>query len=271
MIGDLLLHNNIRNVLDDGVWDENPRPVWEDTKEPAHSKFITHVNNSYDISKGEFPITETKPTFVKSAINELLWMFQEQSNDLTILREKYNVHWWDNWDIGDGTIGERYGGTIKKHDLVNKLLKGIKENPYSRRHIIDLWQEEDFASTEGLNPCFVQYIFSVRGDKLDLMLTQRSSDLIASSNIDATQAVALLMMVASDCGLTPGKFTWNVANMHIYDRHIEIAKEIINRDIRTSTPMLVLKEQKSFYDFTVNDFELVDYKAQGKFRIPLAV
>ena len=79
------------------------------------------------------------------------------------------------------------------------------------------------------------------------------------------------MRVASDCGLTPGKFTWNVANMHIYDRHIEIAKEIISRDIRTSTPMLVLKEQKSFYDFTVNDFELVDYKAQGKFRIPLAV
>ncbi|HAU85142.1 MAG TPA: thymidylate synthase [Lachnospiraceae bacterium] len=270
-IADKYLQEDIRKILEEGVLDVNPRPVWEDGT-PAHTKFVTHHVRTFDISKGEFPITTIKPTATGAALRELRWMFQEGSNDLDVLENKYNVKWWRPWDIGDGTIGLRYGGTIGKYDLTNKLLKGIMENPYGRRHIIDLWQENDFEETPGLNPCLMSYLFSVRGEYLDLMLIQRSSDLIAAGNIDAIQSTALLMMVAKHCGYKPGKFTWVVNNFHIYDKHEEIAKEFLERECSDKQPRLVLDTDKTnFFEITEHDFRVENYEPQPRIAIPLAV
>lgn len=261
MLGDLTLKDNIKDVLKKGVWDKNPRPVWNDG-EAAHSHFITHKVNEYDLSNGDFPITTIKPTAWKSAIGEILWIFQEESNDLNVLENRYGVKWWNDWDIGDGTIGERYGKTVENYNQMKQLLTNIEVNPYSRRHIIDLWQFEDLAKG-GLKPCLVQYIFSVRDGYLDVLLVQRSSDLIAASNINGVGASALLMMVAAHTGYKPGKFTWMVSNMHIYDRHFKIAEDLLNRNPSLIKPKLILSNQdKKFHEFEVSDFDIVDYNPQ---------
>ena len=270
-IADKYFKEDITEILTNGQWDKNPRPRWNDGSR-AYSKFITHRTRTYDISKGEFPITEIKPSAFKSAIKESFWMFQDGSNELDKLEDEYGVKWWRDFDIGDGTIGQRYGGTIGKYDLVNNLLESIQKNPYGRRHIIDLWQEDDFKETEGLNPCLITYLFSVRDGYLDLMLVQRSADLIAAGNIDGIQSTAILMMIAKHCGLKPGKFTWIVNNMHIYDAHIPIAKEFLEREISENNPQLVLDTDKTdFFSFTIDDFKIIDYEPQEKIKIPIAV
>lgn len=270
-IADEYLKEDIKDIVENGQWDENPRPKWEDGSR-AYSRFVTHRMRTYDISKGEFPITEIKPTAYKSAIREAFWMFQEGSNDLDRLENEYGVKWWRDFDIGDGTIGMRYGGTVGKHDLINNLLKSIQENPYGRRHIMDLWQEEDLKETDGLNPCLISYLFSVRDGYLDLMLVQRSADLIAAGNIDGIQSTALLMMIAKHCGLKPGKFTWVVNNMHIYDKHWVVADEFLKREISDNKPQLVLDTDKTdFFSFTIDDFKIIDYEPQEKIKIPIAV
>ena len=137
---------------------ENVRPKYKDGT-PSYTKFITCISDIYDISKGEFPISNYRPVAWKSAIGEILWIYQMSSNKLEDIH-KMNIHYWDDWDIGDGTIGQRYGATIKKYDLMNKLLKGLKEQPYGRRHIIDMYQYSDFEKTKGLNPCAFQTIWN---------------------------------------------------------------------------------------------------------------
>ena len=141
---DVQFKKAITKILNDGVWDKNPRPVWSDGT-PAHSKFLTQYVERYDISKNEFPITTIKPTAWKTGIREMFWIYQEQSNDLNIARDKYGINWWDDWNVGDNSIGYRYGHTVKRYDLMNKLLNDIINNPYGRRHIISLWQEEEFT------------------------------------------------------------------------------------------------------------------------------
>lgn len=271
-IADKYLKEDITKILNEGVWDKNPRPVWEDGS-PAHTKFVTHHSRTYDISKGEFPITEIKPTAIKSAIKEIFWMYQDGSNDLDLLEEKYKVMWWRDFDIGDGTIGRRYGGTVGKWDLMNKLLEGIKNDPYSRRHIINTYQEADLQETEGLYPCLITFLFTVRDEYLDLMLIQRSNDFIGAGNINEVQSVALQMMVAKATGYKPGKFTRIVNNLHIYDRHIEIAEKLLSRGIRKEgNPRIELNTDKTnFFEFTIDDFDIIDYKPQGKLVIPIAV
>jgi len=268
---DIFFKEDINKILNEGVFDINPRPKWQDGT-PAHSKFVTHHMRTFDISKGEFPITTIKPTAAKLAIKELRWMFQLGSNDLNILENEFGVMWWRPWDIGNGTIGRRYGGTIGKYDLTTKLLDGIVKDPYGRRHIIDLWQEDDFKETSGLNPCLITYLFSVRREYIDLMLIQRSSDLIAAGNIDAIQSTALLMMVAKHTGYKPGKFSWVINNFHIYDRHEEIAREFLNRPVSEKTPKLILDTDKTnFFDITEDDFRVEDYEPMKRIAIPLAV
>ena len=272
--GDKIFIEIMNEILEDGVKDINPRPKYKDGT-PAHSIFVTHKYYTYDISKGELPITTLRPIAIKNAIKEILWIYQDQSNELNVLKEKYNIHWWDEWESNDipGTIGQRYGATVKKYDLMNKLLDGIKNDPYGRRHIISLWQEDDFKSSDGLNPCAFQTIFTVRGKYLDMQLTQRSSDFIVAGNINGMQYVAFLMMVARHCGLEPGKFSHNIVNLHLYDRHLEQAKEMLNRKPIECSPRLILNPEKTdFYSFTIDDFELVGYesnKPQLKFELAI--
>ncbi len=267
-----------RLLSDEAVSDKGQevRPKYADGT-PAHTQFITNVVQEYDLSKGELPFLLLRPTAWKHAVNEIFWIYQDASNDLNLLRDKYNIKYWDDWDIGDGTIGQRYGATVKKYDLLNNLINGIKENPYGRRHIMSLWQEEDFK-TKGLNPCCFMTMWVVRGDYLDCTLVQRSSDYIVSVSINEVQYVALQMMIAHTCGLKVGKFTHYIANCHIYDRHLDQAKIMIGRydllccpEYPNAEPKFVFNPQSTdFYSYTIDDFSLEDYepiKPQLKFEL----
>lgn len=258
---DRYMIESIENILKYGHLDVNPRPHYEDGT-PAHTLSVNSVMHQYDISQNEFPITTLRPIYFKKAIGELLWIYQDASNDLNVLRDKYNVTWWDEWDIGNRTIGSCYGETVRRHDLVHKLLDGIKKDPYGRRHIINLWQEEDFKEPHGLKPCCYQTQFLVRGEYIDMILYQRSSDWLTAGNINQMQYVAFMMMVARHCGYKAGIFTHFIANQQIYDRHVKNALEMKSREPIDCNPVLILNSNKTdFYSMTVDDFILDDYKA----------
>lgn len=272
---DYLLKENLNEILTYGTSTEGHkvRPRYVDGTE-AHTLFINQVVEKYNISKGEFPITTLRPIYIKKAIGEILWIYQDQSSNLDVLKDKYGITWWDEWEVNNTrTIGQRYGATIKKYDLMNKLLKGLIEEPYSRRHIINMYQYCDFEETEGLHPCAYETVWTVRGNYLDMTLHQRSNDYLVAGHINKMQYVALMMMVARHVGLEPGVFMHVVENLHIYDRHLEQAREILSRLPISNNPKLVLKEGKTnFYDFRVDDFELIDYepvKPQLKFELAI--
>jgi len=250
---------NIEKIMSVGSWDDNPRPKYSDGT-PAHSKFITGVFEEYDISKGEFPIPTLRNTAIKTGIKEILWIYQRQSSSLDDAREM-GINWWDEWDIGDGTIGQRYGRTINRYQLMNKLLVDLIDDPFSRRHIINMYQYSDLRETKGLYPCAYETIWSVRkGDNeliLDMTLSQRSNDFITAGYINKIQYVALLMMVAGHCGYKVGKFCHLVQNLHIYDRHFDAVVELLNKEPLDIQPKLILKENKNFYDYTIDDFEII--------------
>ena len=251
----------LQQILDEGFMDVNPRPRYADGT-AAHTLSVNHVTTRYDLSAGELPIITLRPISWQASIRELLWIYSEQSSDLGVLRDKYNVHWWDSWESHDrpGTIGQRYGATIGKYKLMDKLLNDIKTNPYGRRHIISMWQESDFEETDGLMPCCYETIWNVRGRYLDMVMIQRSSDYATAGVINEMQYTALLMMVARHCSYLPGIFTHFTANVQIYDRHIEQARELISREPVECNPRLILNpDKKNFYDITADDFTLEDY------------
>ena len=136
---DTIFKENIRKIMEEGVWSEQARPKYKDGR-TANSKYITGAFMEFDLAKGEFPITTLRPIAIKSAIKEMLWIYQDQSNSLDLLEDKYNVHYWNDWEVGDSrTIGQRYGAVVKKHDITNKILKQLEANPWNRRNIISLW------------------------------------------------------------------------------------------------------------------------------------
>lgn len=268
---DQLFIDNIKEIMENGSddFDGNVRPVYKDGT-PSHTKFITQNFEKYNLSKGEFPITSLRNTAWKSAIKEILWIYQDQSNDLDLLKDKYNIKWWDEWEVdGSRTIGMRYGGTVKKYDLMHKLLEGIKQQPYGRRHIMSLWQESDFVESKGLNPCAFMTMWSVRKGQederyLDMTLIQRSSDYLVAGYINKIQYVALMMMVAKHCDLKVGVFAHYTHNLHIYDRHFEQGRELMRRfKENPDLPMvkMILKtDKKDFFEVTIDDFEVENYK-----------
>ena len=274
-VADLRFKYLLNDVLSNGVWDENPRPYWleeDGSHTPAHSLFITQYTETFDISKGEFPITTIKPTAWKTGIREIFWIYQEASNDLQVARDKFSIFWWDSWNIGDGTIGSTYGAIVKRLDLMDNLLEGIKNDPYGRRHIMSLWQEDDLRGEIGLPPCAFQTLWSVRGEYLDCTLVQRSQDILGANNINNIQYVALLMMVAKHCGLKPGKYTHFIQNVHLYDKHVPIAKEFLNRPISDKQPRLIFEPKSdNFFEFTIDDFRVEDYDPQEKIKIDIAI
>lgn len=258
---------NLEEILLNGTSTEGyeVRPKWKDGS-PAHTKYINQVVEKYEISKGEYPIPTYRHLAWKSAIKEIMWIYQCQSNNLNLLEDKYNVHWWNDWEVDNTrTIGQRYGATIKKYDLINKLLDGLIKEPYTRRHIINMYQYSDFDETKGLYPCAFETVWNVRGEYLDMTLHQRSNDYCTAGAINKVQYVALMMMVARHVGLKCGTFMHIVENLHIYDRHIENAKIMLNTSVNEKQPKLILKEGKTnFYDFTIDDFELIDFETQGQ-------
>ena len=250
--------DNLNKILSEGSWDENPRPKWKDGT-PAHTKFITGVFEEYDLSKGEFPITTLRNTAIKTGIREVLWIYQKQTSSLAVARE-LGVNWWEEWNIGDETIGQRYGATINRYDLMNDILYGLKNDPFGRRHIINMFQYTDLKETNGLFPCAYETLYSVRkidGEYyLDMTLTQRSNDYIMAGYINKIQYVALQMMVASHCGYKVGKFCHLVQNLHVYDRHMDSVREILDREPLNINPRIELTTSKNFYDITVDDFKI---------------
>ncbi|MFZ7334176.1 thymidylate synthase [Streptococcus pluranimalium] len=256
---------NIKRILDEGVMSEQARPKYKDGR-TANSRYVTGSFAEYDLAKGEFPITTLRPIPIKSAIKEVLWIYQDQSNSLDVLEDKYNVHYWNDWEVdGSRTIGQRYGAVVKKHDIIAKILKQLEENPWNRRNVISLWDYEAFEETGGLLPCAFQTMFDIRrvdGDiYLDATLTQRSNDMLVAHHINAMQYVALQMMIAKHFGWKIGKFFYFINNLHIYDNQFEQANELLNREASDCQPRLVLNvpEKTNFFDIKAEDFSLVDY------------
>lgn len=249
---------NLNKIIKEGTFDENPRPKYADGS-PSHSKFIIGSYEEYDISNGEFPITTLRNTAIKTGIREVLWIYQKQSNLLSDAHQM-GIYWWDDWNIGDDTIGQRYGATIKRYDLMNQILDGLKNDPFSRRHIIDMYQYEDLNESPGLHPCAYKTTWSVRKINneyyLDVTLDQRSNDYIMAGYINKIQYVALLMMAAGHLGYKVGVFRHFVQNLHVYDRHFNAVDEILNREPLEQQPIISLKENKNFYDYTIDDFEI---------------
>lgn len=177
--GDIYLKDNIIKILEEGFLDENPRPIYKDGT-PAHTLSINHVVQTYDLSKGELPLTTLRKVAIKNSIKEILWIYQDASSSLEILEDKYGIHWWNEWESKDipGTIGQRYGATVREYNLMKNLLDDLIKDPFGRRHIISLWQEKDFNETDGLKPCAFLTIWNVRKGKndkkyLDMCLVQR--------------------------------------------------------------------------------------------------
>lgn len=273
---------NLKRLSEEGVWDENPRPKWEDGSD-ANSLFITPVFETYDLTKGEFPITELRPIAWKMGSDEMSWIYKDQSNDLKLLRDKYGITWWDEFDVGDGTIGNRYGHTVKEYDLMNKLLKGIEDDPFSRRHILSMWQYSEFE-TKGLNPCWYEFLITVTKveDKMymDMTSISRANDYLTAGHINRIQYVNLLMRIACHCNMIPRKYNVMIQNLHLYDKHLDNAEVMFNRakELKArevqSTPKLILNVPSgtNFYDISTSDFELVDYnpiKPQLKFELAI--
>ena len=275
---DTIFKEYIRKIMEEGVWSEQARPKYKDGR-TANSKYITGAFMEFDLSKGEFPITTLRPIAIKSAIKEMLWIYQDQSNSLDLLEDKYNVHYWNDWEVGDSrTIGQRYGAVVKKHDITNKILKQLEANPWNRRNIISLWDYDAFEETDGLLPCAFQTMFDVRrvdGEiYLDATLTQRSNDMLVAHHINAMQYVALQMMIAKHFGWKVGKFFYFINNLHIYDNQFEQAEELLRREPSDCQPHLVLNvpDGTNFFDIIPEDFELVDYdpvKPQLKFDLAI--
>ena len=272
---DLYMKGTIHNILNKGFKDVNPRPKYKDGT-PAHTISINHTFRQYDLSKGEFPICTLRPMAWKTGIREIFTIYQKPTNEIAKMKEM-GVNWWGDWDIGDGTIGQRYGATVSRYDLINNLIKDIKNDPYGRRKIVSLWQETDLHETPGLAPCAFLTIWNVRNQYLDMVLVQRSGDMLTASGpggINEIQYAALLMMIARNTGYEPGVFSHLVANEQIYDRHYEAAAEMLRRfDViqkdedykvfcgeHISKPNLILNPNKTdFYDMTIEDFTMENY------------
>lgn len=274
---DYYMESMIKQIKDVGFKDINPRPKYADGT-PAHTISVNHTFRTYNLSEGEFPICTLRPQAWKTGIKEIFTIYQKPTNNIAEMHNM-GVGWWDEWDIGDGTIGQRYGATVSRYDLINNLINDIKNDPYGRRKIISLWQETDLRETPGLAPCAFLTIWNVRGEYLDMMLVQRSGDMLTASGpggINEIQYAALLMMIARHTGYKPGAFTHVVANEQIYDRHMEAADEMLARfeqryqeissgvyvkDYWDSQPMLILNPEKTdFYDMTIDDFIMVNYE-----------
>ena len=257
----------------DSTEGEKVRPKWEDGTSAYTIKQFGVVNR-YDLSK-EFPAITLRKTYVKSAIDELLWIWQKKSNNLHDLKS----HIWDSWADEDGSIGKAYGYQMGvKHqykegmmDQVDRLIYDLKHNPYSRRMITNMYVHQDLHEMN-LYPCAYSMTFNVTGDRLNAILNQRSQDVLAANNWNVVQYAVLVHMIAQVTGFKPGELVHVIADAHIYDRHIPIVKELIERETYPAPKFKMNPDVKDFYEFTVDDFTIEDYKTGPQVKnIPIAI
>ena len=343
--GDMYAKVIMDKILQEGCLDHNPRPHYEDyypeaswnekkrivtTKEgneikvgkneevkveeggvwiwvPAHTISINQgVECTYDLSKGESPMITLRPIATKAAIAEILWIYQQESNDLVLFdkllgrctwdEDKKVNNWWNGWALrdkngkyilnkeGHPTIGACYGETVnRRHMLRKEVIEAIRNNPDGRRNITCLWQQDDFNEPHGLKPCAFLTIWNVRHawdgkDYLDMTMVQRSSDFATAGCINQVQYATLLKLVAKELKLEAGVFTWRPVNVQLYDRHIDQAIEMLNREPVTCKAEITLNpKKKHFDDFEPDDITIEDYPREKvktknpQFKFPLGI
>ena len=266
---------NCKDILENGVWDTdlNVRPKWDDG-ESAHTVKKFGIVNRYDLSE-EFPILTIRRTFWKSAIDELLWIWQKKSNNVHELRS----HVWDAWADETGSIGKAYGYQLGvKHrypegdmDQVDRVLFDLKNNPASRRIMTNIYNHADLSEM-ALYPCAYSMTFNVSGSKLNAILNQRSQDMLTANNWNVVQYAALTCMMAQVSGLEPGEFIHVIADAHIYDRHIPLVEEIIANEPKAAPEFIIDPAVDDFYKFTVDSFKMKNYEySDFNKTIPVAV
>lgn len=272
---DDIFKENVREILENGFSDKalEVRPHWEDGT-PAHTIKKFCIVNRYDLRQ-EFPIMTLRRTYMKSAIDELLWIWQKKSNNIRDLRS----HIWDSWADEDGSIGKAYGyqlGVKHKYpegefDQVDRVIHDLKHNPQSRRILTNIYNHHDLSEM-GLYPCAYSMTFNVSGDVLNGILNQRSQDMLTANNWNVVQYSILLIMMAQVSGLVAGELVHVIADAHIYDRHIPIVKEMLDNQSFKAPRLVVNPDIKDFYDFTVDDFKLEGYEyCREKYDIPVAI
>ena len=266
---------NCRDILDNGIWDTDRevRPRWEDGA-PAHTVKRFGIVNRYDLSE-EFPILTIRRTFWKSAVDELLWIWQQKSNNVNDLRTRV----WDAWADESGSIGKAYGYQlgVKHHypegdmDQVDKVLWDLKHNPASRRIMTNIYTFADLSEM-ALYPCAYSMTFNVTGNKLNAILNQRSQDMLAANNWNVVQYSILTMMIAQVTGFQPGEFVHVIADAHIYDRHVPAIKEIIQNPPKPAPKFIIDPSVDDFYKFTRDSFRVEGYEySEFTGKIPVAV
>ena len=266
---------NCRDILDNGVWDTDRevRPRWEDGS-PAHTVKKFGIVNRYDLSE-EFPILTLRRTYWKSAIDELLWIWQQKSNNVHDLRTRV----WDAWADENGSIGKAYGYQlgVKHHypegdmDQVDKVIWDLKHNPASRRIMTNIYTFADLSEM-ALYPCAYSMTFNVSGNRLNAILNQRSQDMLAANNWNVVQYSALLMMMAQVSGLEAGELVHVIADAHIYDRHVPAIEEIISHEPKAAPKFIIDPAVKDFYAFTRDSFSMEGYEySDFTGKIPVAV
>ncbi|HHV29406.1 thymidylate synthase [Acetivibrio mesophilus] len=264
-----------KDILENGISSEGEtvRAKWDDGT-LAHTIKKFGVINRYDLSE-EFPIITLRPTNLKAAIDELLWIWQKKSNNI----KELNSRIWDSWADEEGSIGKAYGYQLRiKHkyregdfDQVDRIIYDLKHNPYSRRIISNMYNHSDLHEMN-LYPCAYSITFNVTGRKLNAILNQRSQDVLVANNWNVAQYAILVHMFAQVCNLEVGELVHVIADAHIYDRHIPLIKELIQRTPYPAPKLLINPDKKDFYDFKVEDFVLEGYQAGAQIKnIPVAI
>lgn len=271
---DDIFKENIKRIFAAGYSDDDyeVRPRWDDGT-PAHTIKDFAIVNRYDLTE-EFPILTLRKTNLKAAVDELLWIWQKKSNRISELNSKI----WDAWAKEDGTIGKAYGYQLGiKHqyqegmfDQVDRVLYDLKNNPNSRRIMTNLYNHHDLHAMS-LYPCAYSMTFNVTDGKLNAILNQRSQDMLTANNWNVSQYAVLVHMFAQVSGLKVGEFVHVIADAHIYDRHIDMCKMLLERDGYPAPTLKINPDIKDFYDFTPDDVQLENYEYYPfSQRIPVA-
>ena len=272
---DEIFRQNCLDILNNGVWDtdQNVRPRWEDGT-PAHTVKKFGIVNRYDLRE-EFPILTLRRTYLKTCIDELLWIWQQKSNNIHDLRG----HIWDSWADESGSIGKAYGYQLaQKHlyaegefDQVDRVLYDLKHNPASRRIMTNLYNFSDLHEM-ALYPCAYSMTFSVSGNTLNAILNQRSQDMLAANNWNVAQYSVLVHMMAQVSGLEVGELVHVIADAHIYDRHVPIVEKMLEKEGKPAPKFVMDKSITDFYAFTRDSFSLEGYDPHPfEDKIPVAV